>query len=76
MLQAAADEGDDMGEKKQVIVVGGGASGLPCLASASEAISSNSNELSDLEKLQLQLQRMVRQLRSLNRMRIRAGKSV
>ena len=27
---------------------------LPCLASASEAISSNSNELSDLEKLQLQ----------------------
>lgn len=29
---------------------------LPCLASASEAISSNSNELSDLEKLQLQLQ--------------------
>ena len=30
---------------------------LPCLASASEAISSNSNELSDLEKLQLQLQK-------------------
>ena len=31
---------------------------LPCLASASEAISSNSNELSDLEKLQLQLQKV------------------
>ena len=32
---------------------------LPCLASASEAISSNSNELSDLEKLQLRLQDMM-----------------
>ena len=31
---------------------------LPCLASASEEISSNSNELSDLEKLQLQLQKV------------------
>lgn len=31
---------------------------LPCLASASEAISSNSNELSELEKLQLQLQKV------------------
>ena len=56
MLQAAADEGDDMGEKTQVIVVGGGASGLAAAI--------------------WQRQRMVRQLRSLNRMRIRAGKSV
>ena len=55
MLQAAADEGDDMGEKTQVIVVG---------------------EVLPDWPLQLQRQRMVRQLRSLNRMRIRAGKSV
>lgn len=32
---------------------------LPCLASASEAVSSNSNKLSDLEKLQLRLQDMM-----------------
>lgn len=34
MLQAAADEGDDMGEKTQVIVVGGGASGLAAAIAA------------------------------------------
>ena len=51
MLQAAADEGDDMGEKTQ-------------------------GEVLPDWQLQLQRQRMVRQLRSLNRMRIRAGKSV
>ena len=36
MLQAAADEGDDMGEKTQVIVVGGGASGLAAAIAAAE----------------------------------------
>lgn len=55
MLRRQQDEGDDMGEKTQVIVVGGGASGLAAAIAR---------------------QRMVRQLRSLNRMRIRAGKSV
>ena len=56
MLQAAADEGDDMGEKN---------TGDRCRGKV----------LPDWQ-LQLQRQRMVRQLRSLNRMRIRAGKSV
>lgn len=36
IVAAAADEGDDMGEKTQVIVIGGGASGLQAAIAAAD----------------------------------------